>query len=183
MRATGPKGAGGVSLAASASAAFALAAVSDLTAGESSLHAVTLASVVAVVVVVRVLLAGHLCRILQMVTAALTVQPALHAAAKAVPHGALSHGSGDMIGGADIAVTGLQVVLAGAVVAALCLTEQLVTVVCTVVRVCRLVLRVPVTAERDDVTCRPDPAPARPRIVFVRQAIARRGPPRVVATG
>lgn len=181
VRATRPDGVGGVTLAAAA-LAFVLAAVSDLTAGESPLHAVTLASVVAAVVAVRVLVAGHLRRMLQLATAILTVQPALHAAAKIVPHGALSHGSHDAIGGADLAVAGLQIVLAAVVVAALCLTEQLVAVICTVVRVCWLVLRVPANPERDDVG-RPDPAPARRWVVFVEQVIARRGPPRVVATG
>lgn len=170
---------GRVVLVATAVLTVAIAVFSDLVAGEPPLHVVTLGAVVAVVAGVRVHLGGRHRGLLQFVCAGVAAQPVLHAAVKLVPHGPLRHGHGSEIGRADLAVTITQVVLVVAVVAAICLAEQLVVAVGGVVRACwlRLMLRRPHPAP-GVVRRRPASAPARPRRLLGRGTTVKRGPPR-----
>lgn len=119
--------------------------VSDLAAGEGALHAVTLGLVTAAVAMLRVHLAGRDRGLLQFLSGCIVAQPALHAAANLVPHGPLDHGAGNQVGTADLAVTGTQLTVAVVVVVAVSFAQQLVTMLCTVIRTCwiRIVLCVP----------------------------------------
>lgn len=176
MRSAGGAGFSRPVLVLSALLAFLLAGAADLTATESPLHALTLASVTTTVVALRVRFA-HQRRLLQWITAIVTVQPALHAAVKLAPHGSLSHGAESAaVSGVDLTVSATQIVLAAAVVGALCLVEHLVALLSKAI-LAWIVVRRSVPPQHRPVRQRSDSRPAgRPRPCR-RGTEPRRGPP------
>lgn len=152
-----------------------VAVASDLSADEAPLHVLTLGAVIAMVVVARLRLAPS-SDLLRILKACVLIQPALHAAAKLVPHGQVEHGVGQQIGQADIAVTLNQVVVATAIVGVASLVEQVVAAVVGVIRVTWNGLR-PARITEPVPAVRPAPSPELLTNRYRPGVIARRGPP------
>lgn len=91
-------------------------------------HVATLGFVALLVAMVRVWMAGRDRGLLPLVSACVVAQPAVHAAAKLIPHGSLTHAPVGGVGHVDLAVTLIQVVLAVAIVGVVSFAEQIVTV-------------------------------------------------------
>lgn len=166
-----------------ASLAVVLTVLSDLTAAEAPLHALTLAAVGAAVVAFRATVTPWCRHLLPVLAAIVTLQPALHAVMKLVPAGAGRHGHpGEHVDPADVVVNGTQIALVVVVVAALALLERVLDLVTRVLRVL-VVLLGPVAPERLGARLRPASRPARSPGPLLQAVLVRRGPPRVVATG
>lgn len=165
-------------LTAAAVLTVVVAVFSDLAAGEAPLHVATLGVVTALVAALRLRLAGRHRGLLQFVSGTIVAQPAVHTAAKLVPHGPMEHGLGHQLIHADVLATATQMVVALLIVAAVSFAEQIVTAVAGVVRVVRIRIwiHVPKTRAR---TSRVRRAPARERLTsrYRPGAIPRRGPP------
>lgn len=152
----------------------------DLFAGEAPLHAATLGIITALAAALRVRLAGRHRSLLQFVCGCIVSQPALHYAAKWVPHPSVEHGTGHLPGAADLFAAGLQTMAILALVAALTFAEQiLLTLAIGAARLCIVRIR----------SIRPLPerarfvvtvAPATESLIgrYYPGSIARRGPPK-----
>lgn len=115
-------------LPAAAGLTVAATMATDAAAGESAWHVATLGLIALIVAVVRVWMAGRDRGLLPLVSACIVAQPAVHAAAKLIPHGPLEHAVAGGIGYIDVAVTLIQIVLAIAIVAVVSFAEQIVAV-------------------------------------------------------
>lgn len=165
------------------SLAVVLTVLSDLTAAEAPLHALTLAAVGAVVVAFRATVTPWCRHLLPVLAAIVTLQPALHAVMKLVPADAGPHNHpGGHVDAAEVAVNGTQIALVVVVVAALALLERVLALVTRALRVL-VVLLEPVARERVGPRRRPALRLARSPFPPLGAVIVRRGPPRVVATG
>lgn len=160
--------------------AVVVAVLSDLVAGEAALHTATLGLVTGATAILRVRMAGRARGLLRFLSACVVAQPALHAAAKLVPHAPLDHGVGRNIGLADIAVTGTQLVVAVLIVAVVSCAEQIATLISGVIRVSRLWIRLEAPYS-DEVAHTVRRTPVRAQLWSRYQPIAmrKRGPPRV----
>ncbi|MBC8091997.1 MAG: hypothetical protein H7Y15_08695 [Pseudonocardia sp.] len=158
-----------------------VAVFSDVAVGEAAVHVATLGAIVAAMGALRVRLAGRDRGLLQFLSGALLAQPVLHATAKLIPHGSLDHGAGAQVGQADLLVSGTQLAAALLIVAVVSFAEQLVTMLCSVIRVCGLRIRQlvprtgPTTAHQDT------PVRAALSIRYRPIAMCKRGPPRAYA--
>lgn len=160
--------------------AVVVAVLSDLAAGEAALHIATLGLVTAAMAALRVRMTGRARGLLQFLSACVVAQPALHAAAKLVPHAPLEHGVGRDIGPADLAVTGTQLVVALLIVAVVSCVEQIATLISGVVRVCRLWIRLGAPPSGEPArTTRRTPVRAQLSSRYRPMAMRKRGPPRV----
>jgi hypothetical protein len=119
-------------LPAAAALTVAVTAATDAAAGGSMWHVATLGLVAAVVAGIRLRLAGRDRGLLQVVSGVVVAQPAIHAAAKLVPHGWLDHGPADGVGTVDVLATLVQVTIAATIVGAVTFAEHLVGLVSAV---------------------------------------------------
>ena len=161
--------------------AVVVAVVSDLAAGGAALHVATLGLVIGAMAMLRLRMTGRARGLLQFLSAGVVAQPAIHAAAKLVPHGPLHHGVGPDIGPADLAVTGTQLVVALLIVALVSCAEQIAALICGVIRVGGRWIRLeaPSPDERAR-TVRRTPVRAQLSSRYRPIAMRKRGPPRVV---
>ncbi len=159
--------------------AVVVAVLSDLAAGAGALHIVTLALVTGAMAMVRVGMTGRARGLLQFLSAGVVVQPALHAAAKLVPHAPLHHGAGPNIGPADLAVTGTQLVVAVLIVAVVSCAEQIAILISGAIRAGRLTIRLGAPdSGRSARTVRRTPVRAQLSSRYRPVAMRKRGPPR-----
>lgn len=115
-------------LPAAAGLTVAVTVVTDAAAGESAWHVATLGLVALLVAVVRWRMAGRDRGLSQLVSACVVAQPAVHAAAKLVPHGTLEHAPAGGVGHVDVAVTVIQLAVAVAIVGVVSFAERIVAV-------------------------------------------------------
>lgn len=160
--------------------AVVVAVLSDLAAGEAALHIATLGLVTGAMAMLRIRMTGRARGLLQFLSACVVAQPALHAAAKLVPHAPLDHGIGRNVGPADLAVTATQLVVALLIVAVVSCAEQVATLISGVIRVCRLWIRLEALHSREPAhPVRRTPVRALLSSRYRPIAMRKRGPPRV----
>jgi hypothetical protein len=152
----------------------------DIAAGAAAGHVLTLGSVALAVAVMRVRTAGHRRGLWSFVSAGLVAQPAFHAASD-LAHQVAPIGSHDRLSPATSGLASLvQILIAAAVVAAVCVAERVVELALSEIAA-HLLAATPAPAIHPELADRlrprsgdePTSRTARPCL----GAIARRGPP------
>ena len=152
--------------------------VADLLAGEAQWHVVTVGAVAALVAALRIRMAGACRRLHQLVSGVIVAQPAVHAAAKLVPHGQIGQDLIDQLVHGDVFVTGTQLIVASTFVAMVSFSEHIVRAVVGVVGVAWIWIAVSEPPTKAKFRVRRAPAHAQMTSRYRPGMIPRRGPPR-----
>ena len=158
--------------------------VADALAGQPQWHVATIGAIATVVAVLRVRMTGDCRRLHQLVSGVVVAQPAVHAAAKLVPHGPVDQDLLHQLVHGDVFVLIAQMIIASAFVAVVSFSEQFVRAVLGVVRVARVRIRVVESPTQEPTpSVRRAPEHARLDRRYRPGVIARRGPPHRFAMG